>query len=423
MPSPPSLPDPTARSGQKLPGEQGQPGDQKESAEQRSGRQKAGADLQKAGEKIAQAGEVIGSDSSQPSSQGDQSSDPAQASGGSDMPPLFPEEPTDNAGSEPPDPLMPESDSQSESQELVFEESQEESATSSDSSDTSASEQSGETSESAAAGSEIAEAGESEPATEGGQQNAEIAAAQDALEKAGEALQKAGEAVSNAESETELAEAEQLLSDARISVILAGQDLNILNDVFGDPNNEDEPFETAEESLEEANILLVIATQAVLNARLGLPEFPEGLPSGGIPTGGIPTTGDDRLGTLDDELDQSLVIFDGQIQDARGTIVDSTPPPITGSSDRQRTGTGSEDLMEVPQDILQTGQTGNVLSKDIPGEEQIASAAPPPDPEDIPSAQGDDIVAQQLREAAIAETDPELKEKLWEEYRRYKAGL
>ena len=79
--------------------------------------------------------------------------------------------------------------------------------------------------------------------------------------------------------------------------------------------------------------------------------------------------------------------------------------------------------MEVPQDILQTGQTGNVLSKDIPGEEQIASAAPPPDPEDIPSAQGDDIVAQQLREAAIAETDPELKEKLWEEYRRYKAGL
>ena len=41
----------------------------------------------------------------------------------------------------------------------------------------------------------------------------------------------------------------------------------------------------------------------------------------------------------------------------------------------------------------------------------------------MPSPQGDDIVAQQLREAAIAETDPKLKEKLWEEYRRYKAGL
>ena len=44
-------------------------------------------------------------------------------------------------------------------------------------------------------------------------------------------------------------------------------------------------------------------------------------------------------------------------------------------------------------------------------------------PEDIPSPQGDDIVAKQLREAAIAETDPDLKEKLWDEYKKYKAGL
>ena len=34
----------------------------------------------------------------------------------------------------------------------------------------------------------------------------------------------------------------------------------------------------------------------------------------------------------------------------------------------------------------------------------------------------DDIVARQLREAAEKETDPELKEKLWDEYRKYKAG-
>lgn len=37
-----------------------------------------------------------------------------------------------------------------------------------------------------------------------------------------------------------------------------------------------------------------------------------------------------------------------------------------------------------------------------------------------PIAQDDDIVAQQLREAAENETDPELKKRLWEEYRRYK---
>ena len=43
-------------------------------------------------------------------------------------------------------------------------------------------------------------------------------------------------------------------------------------------------------------------------------------------------------------------------------------------------------------------------------------------PEGIPSGDDDDVVARQLREAAMAETDPELREKLWEEYKRYKNG-
>ena len=40
----------------------------------------------------------------------------------------------------------------------------------------------------------------------------------------------------------------------------------------------------------------------------------------------------------------------------------------------------------------------------------------------LPDAKDDDIIARQLREAAMQETDPELKEKLWDEYRRYKKG-
>jgi hypothetical protein len=43
-------------------------------------------------------------------------------------------------------------------------------------------------------------------------------------------------------------------------------------------------------------------------------------------------------------------------------------------------------------------------------------------PEDIPDGSDDDVVARQLREAAEKETDPELKKKLWEEYRKYKQG-
>lgn len=42
-----------------------------------------------------------------------------------------------------------------------------------------------------------------------------------------------------------------------------------------------------------------------------------------------------------------------------------------------------------------------------------------PPPEDIPSGRDDDIVARQLREAAMREPDPVLREALWEEYRRY----
>ena len=41
-------------------------------------------------------------------------------------------------------------------------------------------------------------------------------------------------------------------------------------------------------------------------------------------------------------------------------------------------------------------------------------------PADIPDGSDDDIVARQLREAAMNETDPELREKLWQEYRNYK---
>lgn len=43
-------------------------------------------------------------------------------------------------------------------------------------------------------------------------------------------------------------------------------------------------------------------------------------------------------------------------------------------------------------------------------------------PADIGDGSDDDVVARQLREAAENETDPELKAKLWEEYRRYKKG-
>jgi hypothetical protein len=43
-------------------------------------------------------------------------------------------------------------------------------------------------------------------------------------------------------------------------------------------------------------------------------------------------------------------------------------------------------------------------------------------PTDIPDAKDDDVVARQLREAAMAEIDPDLRQALWDDYRRYTSG-
>jgi hypothetical protein len=43
-------------------------------------------------------------------------------------------------------------------------------------------------------------------------------------------------------------------------------------------------------------------------------------------------------------------------------------------------------------------------------------------PADVGDGKDDDVVARQIREAALQEQDPAIREKLWEEYRRYKAG-
>jgi hypothetical protein len=43
-----------------------------------------------------------------------------------------------------------------------------------------------------------------------------------------------------------------------------------------------------------------------------------------------------------------------------------------------------------------------------------------PVPRDVGDGKDDDVVARQLREAAMKEKDPAIREKLWDEYREYK---
>jgi len=71
-------------------------------------------------------------------------------------------------------------------------------------------------------------------------------------------------------------------------------------------------------------------------------------------------------------------------------------------------GSGEGAQVSVPQEPKEASVGG--LS-----EEEIRSRTP----EDIPDLVSEDIVAKQLREAALAEDDPELRERLWDEYRMY----
>jgi len=57
-------------------------------------------------------------------------------------------------------------------------------------------------------------------------------------------------------------------------------------------------------------------------------------------------------------------------------------------------------------------QRKNVKVKKVLGSGKI--------PDDIPPADNDSVLEEQIRQAAIHETDPVIKEKLWNEYRKYK---
>ena len=276
----------------------------------------------------------------------------------------------------------------------------------------------------------------------------DIQAAHEALEQAGIAIQAAGVALETAETEAELAEAEKALARARVSVIFAGQDLMDISDIFEGTPQEDAILE-AEKALNEANVAIVIATDAIFDSRIQLPEFDQmkrqgeavsGAESGqqdGQAAGGEQAAyprGAGGIGgsELDKALDDSIAIFEGTILDARNEVLGSTPPPTSaenvpgvavlgGKGLEQGSGTFEENENErlepgIP-DVIENGR--------MPEGSEVAKTegATPPVPEDIPSPQGDDIVAQQLREAAAAETDPDLRAKLWDEYKKYKAGL
>lgn len=80
-------------------------------------------------------------------------------------------------------------------------------------------------------------------------------------------------------------------------------------------------------------------------------------------------------------------------------------PPSAGSVEAGKSGT------------LQRSQDRDKADKTGRGKMARSNGKPP---EDIPSAENDDVLAAQIRYAAEKETDPVKKKRLWNEYRKYK---
>jgi hypothetical protein len=133
----------------------------------------------------------------------------------------------------------------------------------------------------------------------------------------------------------------------------------------------------------------------------------------------------ERKARLEKTLEESVGGFDEVLAEEQREI--STVGRNTegfGGSGGGGAGSGRVGLgKQATGDVEGAGEVGSVAQ---PAERREASIGELSEeeirnrtPEDIPDLVSEDIVAKQLREAALSEDDPALRERLWEEYRLY----
>jgi hypothetical protein len=150
-------------------------------------------------------------------------------------------------------------------------------------------------------------------------------------------------------------------------------------------------------------------------------------------------TATERTATMDAELNAGLGEFDEMLLREQERVKAAAPRSETGGSgaagNGQGGGQGEGDSGAEGGKTSDVGESGETGSGDQPvsgaaGDRPLSGAAGGGGTQsgasgqaaDIPDGSDDDLVARQLREAAEKERNPELKKKLWEEYRKYKQG-
>jgi hypothetical protein len=155
-------------------------------------------------------------------------------------------------------------------------------------------------------------------------------------------------------------------------------------------------------------------------------------------------TSEDRRAQIDRRFDETFAVFDERMRKEQETISQeraSSSGSASGGgaagSDAE-SGSGGESGESGAGESAEAGDGSGYAgvpggrgesAGQQPGEQgggggvgggATGGSGPNTVPADIPDGRDDDIVARQLREAAMKETDPELRERLWEEYRQYK---
>lgn len=138
--------------------------------------------------------------------------------------------------------------------------------------------------------------------------------------------------------------------------------------------------------------------------------------------GSDPMTTAERVAVLDRQLEASTGVFDAiireeQRQQRSSRREQSSQPQSSGGAGTESSSSGRNPY-EAASDEGGYGSVGGGIGGRSGGAPENPAIFEAPD--DIPSGNDDDIVARQLREAAMREADPEVREALWNEYRKYK---
>ena len=143
-------------------------------------------------------------------------------------------------------------------------------------------------------------------------------------------------------------------------------------------------------------------------------------PGGQYPGGSGGMTRAEQVAILEGQLERSTGTFDDLIlseRDHQRSTVKDAPQAEESESAEEYSYAGGGGSAPPMRGSGGGGGSGGGTGRDGDFPQQ---AAVYPAPDDIPSGDDDDVVARQLREAAMRETDPQLREKLWDEYRKYK---